>query len=187
MLQILLALDANILLWIQDYLRNPVLDPVMKVITSLNNYGIIWIAIIVIMLCFKKTRKTGILCACALLLELLMNDCFIKPLVARVRPYDAVEGLTRIIEKQKDYSFPSGHTASSFACAFIICRTQPKKYGIASVVFASLIAFSRLYVGVHYPSDVIGGILLGIAAGLIVYGVYSLIVKKRKKKESRTI
>ena len=82
---------------------------------------------------------------------LITNVC-LKNLVARPRPM-SVEGLVPLIGKPTDYSFPSGHTCASFACALVLYRILPKKYGVPAVILASLIAFSRLYVGVHYPTD----------------------------------
>jgi undecaprenyl-diphosphatase len=93
------------------------LTPIVKFITSLGNAGMIWIAITLILLIFKKTRKLGGICALSLISSLVINNFILKNLVARVRPYDQISALNLIIEKQKDWSFPSGHTGSSFACA----------------------------------------------------------------------
>ena len=124
MIEMLLNLDGNILLWIQEYLRNDFLSPIMIFITSLGNAGIIWILITAILLLFKKTRKVGFLSVCALLGSLLINNVILKNLVARVRPYEVVNGLHLMIEKQVDWSFPSGHTGSSFASAVVFYRNM---------------------------------------------------------------
>ena len=108
---------------------------------------------------------------------LITNVC-LKNLVARPRPYEVVEGLVPLIGKPTDYSFPSGHTCASFACALVLYRILPKKYGVPAVILASLIAFSRLYVGVHYPTDVLGGMFVGIFSSCLVL----CIGKKRTKK-----
>ncbi len=168
MMEMLLNLDGNILLWIQDYLRNDFLTPIMIFITSLGNAGIIWILITVLLLFSKKTRKVGILSACALLGSLLINNMILKNLVARVRPYEVVNGLHLLIEKQVDWSFPSGHTGSSFASAVVLYRNLPRKYGVLALILAALIAFSRLYVGVHYPTDVLVAVITGSVIGIIV-------------------
>lgn len=182
MFEAITNIDSAVLLWIQAYLRVPVLTPVMKAITYLGNAGIIWITIIIGLLCFKKTRRIGVICFFSLLCEYLINDFLIKPVVGRIRPYEVIAGLRLLISKQKDFSFPSGHSASSFACACIIFRMAPRKYGIASLLLASLIAFSRLYVGVHYPSDVICGILLGILVSTAVYHISDEIHDKMMKR-----
>lgn len=159
----LLQVEGAVLLWIQEHLRCAALNPVMTFITSLGNAGAFWIALTVALLIFKRTRKTGVYCAAAMLLTLLVVNLAIKPLVARTRPYELVEGLQLIISRQKDYSFPSGHSANSLSCAWTIFRLAPRKYGVPALVLAALISLSRLYVGVHFPTDVLAGAVIGIA------------------------
>ena len=155
-------MEGQILLWIQEFLRNPVLDNIVVAITHLGDTAVIWIVLTVVLLAFKKTRGIGMATALALLFSLLITNILLKNLVARIRPYEIVEGLTILISKQVDYSFPSGHTSSSVAAALAIWRNAPRKYGIAAIVLAMLISLSRLYVGVHYPTDVLGGVAAGI-------------------------
>lgn len=150
------------LLYIQDNIRTPILNDIMIFITNLGNAGIVWIAATILLLCIPKTRRVGIMSAMAMILSLIINNGILKNLVARTRPYDAVHDLTRLIGEQVDYSFPSGHTSSSFAAGTIFFRNLPKWIGIPSIILACLIAFSRLYVGVHYPSDVLFGVVSGI-------------------------
>lgn len=175
----LYQLDVNILLWIQEYLRFPCLTKFFSVLTRLGDKGIFWILLAILFFAIPRTRKIGWLSAQALLGSLLINNVFLKNVIARTRPYEVIEGLNRLIEKQVDYSFPSGHSAASFAMAVILYKELPKKYGICFLVLAGLIAFSRLYLGVHYPSDVLGGILSGT---LIALGVEK-INKRTSKKE----
>ena len=156
------SLDGNILLWIQQYLRSEFFTPLWTFITTSGNGGLIWIAITCFLLAFKKTRKVGVMCAVSLVFSLIFTNILIKPLVARTRPYELIEGLAILIDKPHDFSFPSGHTTAAFATAWVMFRQLPKKAGIPVLVYAFLMAFSRLYVGVHYPTDVIGGIVLGI-------------------------
>lgn len=160
-------LDGSILIWIQDNIRQDWLTPIMKVITSLGNAGIVWIAITVLLLCFRKTRRAGIGCAIALICSLIINNLILKNLVARTRPYEVVGGLKLLVAKASDYSFPSGHSGSSFAASFVMIRLLPKKFGIPAIVLAFLIAFSRLYVGIHYPTDVLAGMATGIICGIL--------------------
>ncbi len=180
MIDKLLDIDGNILLWIQDNIRNDTLTPIVKFITSLGNAGIIWIAITLILLIFKKTRKLGGICALSLISSLVINNFILKNLVARVRPYDQISALNLIIEKQKDWSFPSGHTGSSFACAWAIFRNAPKKYGVPTLILAILIALSRLYVGVHFPSDVLAGVVTGILSSYVGQFVFEKISENIK-------
>lgn len=174
-MEALLNLDGNILIWIQEFLRNPVLDPFFKVITSFGNAGIFWIIATILLLIPKKTRRVGLMSAFALLGSLFINNILLKNLVARTRPYYAVEGLIPLIKKPVEFSFPSGHAGSSFASACVLQRNLPKKYGIWFLILAVLISFSRLYVGVHYPSDVLAGAVTGI---LCSYLGQALVLKK---------
>lgn len=172
MLESLLQLDGAILLWIQEHVRQDFLSPVVKFITHLGDAGWCWILLAVILLIVKKTRKIGLVTAVSLLSSYVVNNLILKNLVARVRPYEAVDGLQRIIEAQSDFSFPSGHSASSFAAAVVIFMLCPRKYGVPALVLAFLIALSRLYVGVHYPTDVLTGVISGSVIAVIVCTVY---------------
>ncbi len=157
--------DHAILLAIQEFCRNSVLTPVFRFITHLGDYGLFWIGFTALLLCLKRTRKTGLLCAGALIGSLLINNALLKNLVARPRPFDAFSDILPLIKRPLDFSFPSGHTGSSFAFAWVFFRRMPKKYGIPVLVLAALVAFSRLYLGVHYPGDVLGGLITGILIG----------------------
>lgn len=181
MLETLLNLDGGILLFLQEAVRNPILNPVMTAITTLGNAGILWIVLTALLLIPQKTRKVGVMSLCALLASLLMNNILIKNLVARVRPYNALDGLVILVRKPSEFSFPSGHAASSFASACVMFRKLPKKYGIPALVMAALISFSRLYVGVHYPSDVLAGIVSGIGCSCIGVWAADFLEKHRKK------
>lgn len=178
-----LELDGNILLWIQEYVRNDLLTPVMTFITHLGDGGYVWIGLAILFLLWKNRRKTGVLMIFSLLGSLLINNMILKNLVARVRPYEVVEGLQRIIEKQSDLSFPSGHTSSSFAAAVVIYCTCPKKIGIPALILAVLIGLSRLYVGVHYPTDVLVGAITGTLIALAVCKIYQKCFVKKEVSE----
>lgn len=156
--------DAAILLWLQNSFRNPVLNPIMIFITHLGDKGLFWIALTYLMLCFRKTRKTAVASMISMAIGLIVVNVALKNWVARVRPYELIEGLNLMIEKQHDFSFPSGHATNSLACAWVMFRLLDKKYGIPALVLALLVSFSRLYVGVHYPTDVFAGIIVGIVA-----------------------
>lgn len=171
-MELLLNLDASILLWIQEHLRTPGMTVFFRQITRLGNAGIFCILLSLSLILFTKTRKTGGMAIISLVISFVINNLFLKNVVARTRPYEVVEGLTRLIEKQPDYSFPSGHTASSFVVAMILYLELPKKYGIPLLVLAVLISFSRLYLGVHYPSDVLVGAVSGILIALAVHRVF---------------
>ncbi len=172
-------IDADILLWIQDYLRNDVLTFIMKFITHLGDAGLMWILIALGLLCFKKTRKVGAMCAVALVMSLLINNVILKPLIGRVRPYEVIDGLTLLVKKAHDFSFPSGHTASSFACGVVLFCKLPKKYGIPALIMAFVMGFTRLYIGIHYPTDVIAAVFTGSLCAFLGMKIVDIIIAKR--------
>ncbi|MCI5919261.1 MAG: phosphatase PAP2 family protein [Roseburia sp.] len=180
MLHTLWQIDAGILLWIQDNVRNDFLTPIMKFITKTGNIGFIWIFLTVAFLCFQKTRKTGTLMACSLGGAFVINNLILKNLVARTRPYEVIDGLHLMVPKAVDLSFPSGHTGSSFATAVVMFIMLPKKYGVPALIYAFLMGFSRLYIGIHYPTDVLCGGIIGTLVAITVCTVYK---KKFQTKE----
>ena len=157
----LLALDTAALDAIQG-MRCAFLDAVMPFISKLGDGGAIWIALML----FRKTRRTGYMLALSLVLGLLIGNLTLKPLIARVRPYDANPDFVLLIDRLSDYSFPSGHTLASFEAAAVLLM-QYRAKAVPALVLALLIAFSRLYLYVHYPSDVLAGALLGVAFACI--------------------
>lgn len=162
--------DMSILRGLYHNFSNDFLNAVMPIITRLGDGGILWIVIAVIFLIPKKTRKTGVAMGVAMLLGLIIGNGIIKNLVMRPRPFNtigtAVSPRNLLIEPPTDWSFPSGHTLSSFAAATAIYKDHTV-WGFAAFVMAILIAFSRLYLQVHYPSDVLAGALLGFLLGLL--------------------
>lgn len=179
--QLLINVEGPILLWIQEYLRMDFLTPFVTFITHLGDHGWFWIACAVVCLVVSKTRKLGITMSVSMLLNMLATNIFLKNIVARTRPYIAVDGLHRIIEAQSDYSFPSGHTACSFAAAVIVFLMCPRKVGVPTLVLAFLIALSRLYVGVHFPTDVLGGAVIGTAAAFLAYWICKRFWREKEK------
>lgn len=177
----LLQLDGNILLFIQEYLRYEWMHPFWRFITSLGDTGWFWIAVSVVLLFPVKTRKVGIAALTALLLGALITNVGLKNMVQRIRPYETVQGLIPLIAKPGDFSFPSGHACASFAAAFAYYKLLPKAWGVGSLILATLIAISRLYVGVHYPSDILVGVLVGIFAGWTAVYLVDRIDKRRQQ------
>ena len=175
--------EGQILLWIQENLRG-FMDAPMRFITMLGDHGYFWIALTILLLFFKKTRKAALASALSMIFTLLVVNITIKPLVARIRPYEVIEGLTYIVAKESEFSFPSGHSTSSLACAWVLFRMLPKKIGVPALVLGLLIALSRLYVGVHYPTDVIAGICIGIAMAELAMLVCRLIARAWKKRRA---
>lgn len=148
-------------------IRFELLDKLMIGITTLGNKGLVWIIIGVVMLFFKKYRRAGISVLLGLIFGLVLGNWTIKNIVARARPCAINTSIELIIPYPSEFSFPSGHTLSSFiasTCIFL----RNKKFGVFAYILASLIAFSRLYLYVHFLTDIIGGILLGIALAHLV-------------------
>ena len=176
----LLELDGRLLLWIMETFSHPVLDKIMIFLSSICDDGEIWIAIGVLFLLmgFKKREWVwkGWMVLFSLAANYLVCNKTLKPLIGRTRPY-YVLGYEALVPPVGDPSFPSGHTSVSFAAATAIYAIN-KKWGIAAYVLATVIGFSRLYLGVHFPTDVICGAVVGtLAAKVVVH------LMKRKKKE----
>lgn len=173
------TLDRNILDFIQKNIRNPFLDSTMPFITALGDVGIFWIILCVILLITKKYRKVGIVCALSLIITTILGDGIIKNIIQRARPFMSDVNLVLLIAKPKTFSFPSGHTASSFAAAAAL-SAYIKPYGKLFFALAALIAFSRLYLYVHYPSDVIAGIIVGIVGFKLAETLYNKVIQSKR-------
>lgn len=167
----ILSFDNAILDWIQANLRNGFMDIFMPTVSALGNSGAIWIACAIILLISKKYRRCGMMVSIALVLGFVICNLCLKPLVARPRPCDLNDAVTLLITRPYGYSFPSAHTVSSFASASALCMSD-KRLGIPAGILAAVIAFSRMYLYVHFPTDVLAGILLGIGAGATAWLLY---------------
>ncbi|HAK57946.1 MAG TPA: phosphatase PAP2 family protein [Lachnospiraceae bacterium] len=175
-MEAILEMDGQILMWIQENLRNDILTPVMQAVTKLGDYGgLFWILIALTLLIISRTRRVGLNSALALASMGIINNLGIKLLVNRTRPYEILQELEVITSKPHDSSFPSGHTAVAFAMSTVFLLTLPKimekkvavRISIGFYILSALLAFSRLYLGVHFPTDVLAGILLGIGGGIL--------------------
>lgn len=176
--------ELQILLFIRENLTSPLLDFLMPKITFLADNGWFWIALSAVLIIPAKTRKTGCVIGIALVMGLVFTNLTLKPLVARIRPYELVEGIELLVGKLHDFSFPSGHTTASFEGAIAIALTCKKRYGIPAIILASLIAVSRLYLFVHYPTDVLAGALLGTVFAVLAKFVYEKTEKLIKEKRA---
>ena len=161
-------MEIQILNWLQG-LHTPILDKLMCRITHLGDAGIIWIILTIVMILIPKTRKSGVILAFALVVDVILCNAILKNLVARVRPYDVNTTVHVLVAKPKDFSFPSGHTAASFASVAALYLAGEKKLWKPALALAILIAFSRIYLYVHYPTDILGGIIFGILSAWIGY------------------
>ncbi len=176
--------ELEILLFIRENLTNPVLDFIMPKITFLADGGWFWIALAAALLILPKTRKTGAVMALALIFGLIVGNLTLKPLVARIRPYDLMPGINILVEHLSDFAFPSGHTLASFEGAMGIYLTQKKRFGIPALVLAAIIALSRLYLFVHYPTDVAVGCILGIGFAFLARFIVDKSIEAYKNKKA---
>lgn len=197
--------DAGFLLYIQEYIRSDFLNPIMKVLTHSGDKGILLIVLILAFLIIPRTRAIGIMSTISIVIEALLNNVLLKNLIARTRPYDEIEGLINLVGKQSDYSFPSGHTGAAFAVAGAMLvvalfglpmiektgefkREDPsltfKLISVILIMYATLLAFSRMYVGVHYPTDVLCGLLLGLGTSAVAYLIYQVAIKKIHQRKA---
>lgn len=179
--------DLPILDWIAANLRCGFLDTVMPIITMFGDDGIFWIGVAVVLMFTKKYRKVGLGMAFAMLMGLLLCNVTLKPLIARIRPYDFQlkyfqKEIVLLAGGMHDYSFPSGHTIASFEACTVLMLGD-KKLGIPATVLAFLIAFSRLYLYVHYPTDVLVSMVLGTALGFLGYWLAQKCNFKRTKTQ----
>ena len=176
-----ISFDLPVLDWIQANLKSSVMDTVMPIITVFGDAGIFWMVVSALLFIFPKTRRTGLGMAIAMMIGLIVCNVTLKPLVARIRPYDlqAELGVTIQLlgERMHDFSFPSGHTIASFEAAVVMLKNS-KKLGIPAMILAVLISFSRLYLYVHYPTDVIASVILGTLFALIGNALAGLIAPK---------
>lgn len=161
-------IDTAILLWIQDNLRTPAMTSFWRVITLFGDSGIFWIAAVFVLLLIPSKRKTGLTCAVSMILVFTATYA-LKYTVCRLRPYDACTDILPLVKKLRDYSFPSGHTSLSFSVSLILMRLEDKKIWIPAILLSILIALSRLYLGIHYPSDVIAGFFIALAGSAIAF------------------
>lgn len=161
-------LDETVIRWIAENVRTPLLDRVMIFYTQLGNAGWIFILLSLVLILKKKTRRAGFATLTSLALGAVVTNLVLKPLVARTRPWETVENFTSLIVSSDAHSFPSGHTCAAFAFAVSLCMVLPSKIATAAaLIAAAVMGFSRLYVGVHFLSDVLAGAAVGAACGFI--------------------
>ena len=165
MFAFLQSLDESIQFFIQSHFHILFLDTLFIFITKLGHSGLIWIVLGLALVCFRKTRKCGVAVLLALLAEWAICNGILKNLISRPRPYTLYPDITLYVPRLHSYSFPSGHAASSFVAAVALFQFY-KKPGLAAITLATLIAFSRIYLFMHWTTDVLAGALLGTLIAL---------------------
>ncbi len=171
-------LDHTVLDFFLD-IRNPMLTPLMRFFSVIGEGGAVWIAAAAVLLLFRQTRKAGLAVSLALIFCLLAGNVLLKNIIARPRPCWRHPEVEMLIAAPGDFSFPSGHTMSSFAAATGIFLWD-KRWGIAAVTGAVMIALSRLYFYVHYPTDVLAGAVFGVGIGLLASVLLRACERRRK-------
>lgn len=170
--------DEDALLKIQHKLHRDGLDFIMKSISMLGNAGLIWIAASAALILNPSSRSVGALMFLSLAVCAFLTNIAIKLPIRRARPFERIGDLSVLVKLPKDYSFPSGHTSASFAAARILMLAAPGTAALAALVLAVLMGISRMYVGVHYLTDVLAGMALGIFTAQLVWhaaNIYSFI------------
>ena len=174
--------EASIILWIQENLRGA-MDGFWIFVTHLGDEGYLWIALGIVLLFWKKTRPIGITVLLSLLFDFLIINVTLKGLVARPRPFVVNEAIAPLVGGVSPYrSFPSGHSGGSFAAMLALSKWVPKKIGIPAIILATMVALSRLYVGVHYPTDVLGGLVVGLVSSFAANYIVKRVMRKREEK-----
>lgn len=177
-----MQLELAALDWIQLHLRCGFLDWFMPFVSGLSNHGEVWIVFAALLLLIRRQRRYGLSAACALTLDLLACNLFLKPLIGRVRPFAFRPDLSLLVSPPGDASFPSGHTAAAFAVVFALLAAGSPLWRPA-LALAVVTAFSRLYLFVHWPTDILGGILLGAAVGWAGARLAEVLLKRPRKPE----
>ncbi len=186
-MEFILSIDEAVSLFFQSFIRNPVTDPLMLLFSLAASGGIVWFVLIAVLLAIKKTRRAGLYVLVCLALSWVLSELVIKPIVMRPRPFVAIDELNVLFDRFADadsFSFPSSHACTGFACAYAL--TRKTKYGWIAYIGAFLVALSRVYIGVHYLSDVICGAALGtISAALICFAADRITAAALRRREQR--
>ena len=163
--------DITFIFWVQNHLVTGVLSPLMIVLSTLGNLGVIWILLGIALLCKKKYRRAGIAVFIGLTFSLVVGNGVLKHWLMRARPCLDYPWMPMLVQvpAANDFSFPSGHTFGSFAAAAAMFSGVKRRWGMAALGLAAAIGFSRIYLFMHYPSDVFAGAVLGIGFGLLAW------------------
>lgn len=179
-------IETSFLVWVQDTIRTEFFDKLMIFFTTINNVGMIAILTVLLLLIWNKYRHVGMTALASLVVEFVVVNIFLKNVVQRIRPYVVNEELILLGDMPGDYSFPSGHTGSAFAVAIVIFLCMPRRYGISALIVSILIALSRIYNGAHYPTDVLGAVVVAIITSVLAWKFILPIALRRRQKAGDT-
>lgn len=168
-----MSIDMSILKFISEHMQNPFLDMLMPLVSDLGYGGAIWVIFTILLLISKKHRRTGVVLLLSILLGYIFCELVLKNIFQRPRPFMAAPYLQLIVDKPGSFSFPSGHTTIAFAFLGGILKTvKDLKVILPVAVLAFAITFSRMYLLVHYPTDILGGAVLGLVCSYMAYKIY---------------
>jgi len=179
---VLKAFDINWFMQINHNLQNPFFDWIMPAISKAGQGGLLWIILGLVLIIFGRPdiKKAAFLMLTALFAGYVAGDEVLKQIFQRPRPFEAIAGVNLLVAPPGSFSFPSGHATAAFACGLVLTRKTP----ILSwpvLILAGAMAFSRVYVGVHYPLDVLAGSILGVACAILVLKLEPVIFQAVKK------
>lgn len=187
-----LQLDGNFLIGIQHSLNADWFTAIMRAVSFLSEYGWLWIGLCLTLMAIKKTRRVGIICSASLLFAFIMCNGAVKLSVDRARPWEVIDGVMMLLKDPGDSSFPSGHANSAMATSLALwistrrdsiaaskdVQAKLHKWSFVLLALAFLTGLSRVYLGMHFPSDVIAGWLIGGISAVIVYTIFIKLSKK---------
>lgn len=174
-----MAWEFDLLYALQE-IHNPILDEFMIFVSMLGNAGLLWIVLAIILLCIPKARKCGGQMALSMLLTFIIGNLILKNVIARDRPCWIDTTIPLLLDSPVDYSFPSGHTMNGFTAALTLFFYD-KKWGTAALILAAVIAFSRLYHFVHFPTDVLAGIVVGVVSAVVMQKIFRCWSERKKR------
>ncbi len=159
--------EADLLFWIQDHLSCGFMDVLMPAVSLLCTADIVWFALALILIRRKETRRAGIVLLVALVISIVICNVILKPMVGRIRPYDVYD-VSLLVPASTEFSFPSGHTTGVTVVTTVVCMYL-RRWMFPMIVFASMVMFSRMYLFMHYPTDILGGVLVGMISVVLSY------------------
>lgn len=170
--------ESKFLYFLQTNVRSDIIDKIMILVSTLADRGLIFIALSIFMLFMPNMARISYMSLTSLTFNGLITNVILKPLIARTRPFEKYDLITSVLAKlPQDYSFPSGHTSASFAFATSVFLYN-RQLGILAYIYAFLVAFSRMYIGVHYPTDIIVGMIIGVAVSVLC-NKYAIVIYKK--------
>ena len=182
-------MDQIIIFWIQDHIVTGWLSPLMLTFSSLGNLGAVWIVAGLGLLATKRYRRAGLAVLIGLLLSLIIGNGLLKHLVMRARPCIDFPNVPMLLHvpAANDFSFPSGHTFGSFAAAAAMFGGLKRRWGIAGLMLAGAIGFSRIYLFMHYPTDVAAGAVLGMISGYAAWKAAGNLLNWWEQRQSAAV